>query len=154
MLTVKITDSMIFSFQIMFVWLLYAFKRSSVNSLFLKVYESTSEGPFDSSILPFRRLYDYYFKKSSITPFCVTAYSTVPCVPLGVGLDPVDGDVGLDPVYGYVGFEPADGYVGLDPLDGYVGLDPVDGNVGLDPVYGYVGFEPADGYVGLDPVDG
>ncbi|KRY77680.1 hypothetical protein T4B_10260 [Trichinella pseudospiralis] len=91
-------------------------------------------------------------QKSSITPFSVTEYSTVPCVPLGkpsisetyelladifgVGLDPVYGDVGLDPVYGDVG------------------LDPVYGDVGLDPVYGYVGLEPADGYVGLDPVDG
>ncbi|KRX76908.1 hypothetical protein T06_5271 [Trichinella sp. T6] len=123
------------SFQIMFLCLLYAFKRSSVNSLFLFQNEKHLKG----------HLILLYCPLSSITPFCVTAYSIVPCVPLGVG---------LDPVYGYVGLDPLDGYVGLDPLDGDVGLDPLDGDVGLDPADGYVGLDPLDGDVGLDPVYG
>ncbi|KRY56203.1 hypothetical protein T03_15621 [Trichinella britovi] len=113
-------------FQIMFLCLLYAFKRSSVNSLFLFQNEKHLKG----------HLILLYCPLSSITPFCVTAYSIVPCVPLGVGLDPVYGYVGLDPLDGYVGLDPLDGDVGLDPADGYVGLDPLDGDVGLDPVYG------------------
>ncbi|KRY14811.1 hypothetical protein T12_7138 [Trichinella patagoniensis] len=152
-------------FQIMFLCLLYAFKRSSVNSLFLGwshwgsiifalgptvhllvvVFAILLDPNHKGKILINEQLdkenqYDKDFT-SSITPFCVTAYSIVPCVPLGVGLDPVYGYVGLDPLDGYVGLDPLDGDVGLDPLDGYVGLDPLDGDVGLDPVDGHVTYD-------------
>ncbi|KRY40322.1 Iron-regulated protein FrpA [Trichinella spiralis] len=137
------------NFQIMLLCLLYVFKRTSANSLFLFKNEKHLKGHL---ILLYCPLVTFCLK--TVTPFCVTVYSSVPCVPLGVGLDPVYGYVGLDPLDGYVGLDPLDGDVGLDPLDGYVGLDPLDGDVGLDPLDGYVGLDPLDGDVGLDPVYG